>query len=125
MEQIIRNNEIYDLSESGGLTYTQIAKRYGITRERVRQIVARTKRERCKANHPNLPAPPHPPLEFIVRELEDRISMAEWQERCHSHAPLFTRRELAGYTRGLRDALSVVKQGSLARRPVVKPAAAG
>ena len=46
----------------------------------------------------------------IIRELEDRIRHAEANERDHKSDPAIVRRELAGYTRGLRDALFVAKQ---------------
>ena len=44
----------------------------------------------------------------IIRELEDRIRHAEANERDHKNDPAIVRRELAGYTRGLKDALFVV-----------------
>ena len=52
----------------------------------------------------------------IVEELRDRIRGAEADERDHKKASLSVCRELAGYTKGLRDALFVVEY---AARPKV------
>jgi len=47
-------------------------------------------------------------LRLLVRELEDRIRGARANERDHKDDTLAVRRELAGYTRGLKDALFVI-----------------
>jgi len=44
-----RNQEIYRLWRGGGLTLQEIGDRYGITRERVRQIAFRERRQRSRA----------------------------------------------------------------------------
>ncbi len=48
-------------------------------------------------------------LAAIIEDLKARISDAEAIERDHKNDPSVVRRELAGYTRGLKDALFVVE----------------
>ena len=43
---ITRNEIIYHLYETGEYTYDQIAKLYGVTRERIRQVYLKEKRKR-------------------------------------------------------------------------------
>lgn len=50
-------------------------------------------------------------MRAIIQDLEDRIHHAKLDERDHKNDPLSIRRELAAYTRGLKDALFVVKGG--------------
>lgn len=44
----------------------------------------------------------------IIRELEERIRASEADARDHKNDPPLIQRELAGYVRGLKDALFVV-----------------
>ena len=47
-------------------------------------------------------------LSDVIKALEDRIKDAEADERDHKDDPDVIRRELAGYTRGIKDALFTV-----------------
>lgn len=47
-------------------------------------------------------------MDDVIKDLEDRIRGAQAKERHHKDDSDVVRRELAGYTRGLQDALFAV-----------------
>jgi 50S ribosomal subunit-associated GTPase HflX len=51
-------------------------------------------------------------MKAVIKELEDRIRMAEAIERDHRKDSQVIRRELAGYTCGLKEALFVIEKAT-------------